>query len=89
MTSGQVLAGSYSFGFGWELDVIAMVIIGGTSFTGGVGTVSGTLIGILFVGVITNGMTLLNLDIYVQYIVRAVVVALAVLVTSYRAKVKA
>ncbi|HEX9013757.1 MAG TPA: ABC transporter permease [Anaerolineaceae bacterium] len=89
MTSGQVMAGSYSFGSGWELDVIAAVIIGGTSFLGGIGTVWGTLLGIVFMGVITNGMTLLNFDIYTQYIVRAVVMALAVLVSSYRAKVKA
>ncbi|MCL4562180.1 MAG: ABC transporter permease [Chloroflexi bacterium] len=89
MTSGQVMAGSYSFGNGWELDVIAAVIIGGTSFNGGIGTVWGTLLGIVFMGVITNGMTLLNFDIYVQYIVRAVIMALAVLVSSYRAKVKA
>ena len=89
MTSGQVMAASYSFGSGWELDVIAAVIIGGTSFNGGIGTVWGTLLGIVFMGVITNGMTLLNFDIYTQYIVRAVIMALAVLISSYRAKAKA
>jgi sugar transport system permease protein len=89
MTSGQVMSGTYSFGKGWELDVIAAVVVGGTSFTGGVGTVWGTLIGVIFMGVMTNGMTLLNFDIYVQYIVKAVIVFLAVLLSSYRAKVKA
>jgi ribose/xylose/arabinose/galactoside ABC-type transport system permease subunit len=89
MTSGQVLAASYSFGRGWELDVISAVIIGGTSFSGGVGTVWGTLLGILFMGVITNGMTLLNFDIYTQYVVRAVIMFLAVLISSYRAQAKA
>jgi len=71
------------------LDVIAAVVVGGTSFTGGVGTVWGTLIGVIFMGVMTNGMTLLNFDIYVQYIVKAVIVFLAVLLSSYRAQVKA
>ena len=89
MTSGQVLAASYSFGRGWELDVISAVIIGGTSFSGGVGTVWGTLLGILFMGVITNGMTLLNFDIYTQYVVRAIIMFLAVLISSYRAQAKA
>jgi sugar transport system permease protein len=89
MTSGQVLAGSYSFGRGWELDVISAVIIGGTSFTGGIGTVWGTLLGIIFMGVITNGMTLLNFDLYTQYVVRAIIMFLAVLISSYRAQVKA
>ena len=45
---------------GWELDVIAAVIIGGTSLTGGVGTIWGTFVGVIFIGVILNGMTLLN-----------------------------
>ena len=89
MTSGQVMAGSYSFGRGWELDVISAVIIGGTSFSGGVGTVWGTLLGIMFMGVIANGMTLLNFDIYTQYVVRAVIMFLAVMISSYRAQAKA
>jgi len=89
MTSGQVLAASYSFGRGWELDVISAVIIGGTSFSGGIGTVWGTLLGILFMGVITNGMTLLNFDLYTQYVIRAIIMFLAVLISSYRAKAKA
>lgn len=89
MTAGQVMAGSYTFGSGWELDVIAAVIIGGTSFNGGIGSVWGTLLGIVFMGVITNGMTLLNYDIYIQNIVRALIMGLAVLVTSYRSKAKA
>lgn len=88
MTSGQVMAGTYSFGKGWELDVIAAVVVGGTSFTGGIGTVWGTLVGVIFMGVMTNGMTLLNFDIYVQYLVKAVIVFLAVLLSSYRAQVK-
>jgi sugar transport system permease protein len=89
MTSGQVMAGSYCFGRGWELDVISAVIIGGTSFSGGFGTVWGTLLGIIFMGVITNGMTLLNFDLYTQYVIRAIIMFAAVLISSYRAKVKA
>lgn len=89
MNSGQVMAGSFSFGRGWELDVISAVVIGGSSMSGGIGTVWGTLIGIIFMGVITNGMTLLNFDIYTQYVVRGVIMFLAVLISSYRAKVKA
>jgi ribose/xylose/arabinose/galactoside ABC-type transport system permease subunit len=89
MNSGQVMAGSFSFGRGWELDVISAVVIGGSSMSGGIGTVWGTLIGIIFMGVITNGMTLLNFDIYTQYVVRGIIMFLAVLISSYRARVKA
>jgi len=89
MLSGQVLAGSFSFGRGWELDVISAVIIGGTSFTGGIGRVWGTLLGVIFMGVISNGMTLLNFDIYTQYVIRGIIMFLAVLISSYRATLKA
>jgi ABC-type xylose transport system permease subunit len=89
MNSGQGMAGSFSFGRGWELDVISAVVIGGSSMSGGIGTVWGTLIGIIFMGVITNGMTLLNFDIYTQYVVRGIIMFLAVLISSYRARVKA
>ena len=89
MTAGQVMAGTFTFGKGWELDVIAAVVVGGTSFNGGAGKVSGTFIGVIFMGVIGNGMTLLNIDIHTQYIVKAVIVFLAVLLSSYRSQLKA
>jgi len=89
MTSGQVMSGTHTFGKGWELDVISMVIVGGTSFNGGVGTVRGTLLGVIFIGVIANGMTLLNFDLFTQNVVRSIVMFLAVLISSYRAQIKA
>lgn len=89
MTAGQVMAGTFSFGKGWELDVIAAVVVGGTSFNGGAGKVAGTFVGVIFMGVIGNGMTLLNIDIHTQYIIKAVIMFLAVLLSSYRAQLKA
>jgi ribose/xylose/arabinose/galactoside ABC-type transport system permease subunit len=89
MTAGQVMAGTFTFGKGWEMDVIAATVVGGTSFNGGAGKVAGTFVGILFTAVISNGMTLLNIDIHTQYIVKAVIVFLAVLLSSYRAQLKA
>ncbi len=88
MTSGQVMSGTFTFGKGWEMDVIAAVVVGGTSFDGGIGKVWGTLIGVFFMGVIGNGMTLLNIDIHTQYIIKAVIMFLAVMLTSYRTQLK-
>lgn len=79
MTSSQILSGRHDTGKGMELDVIAAVIIGGTSLMGGVGTVWGTLIGIVFLGVLSNGMTLLNISEYWQHVVQGALILVAVL----------
>ena len=89
MHSAQVASGSFSFGKGWEVDVISAVVVGGTSMSGGIGKPWGTLMGILFLGVITNAMTILNVDVYIQYVIKGLVMAFAVLLSTYQAKAKA
>jgi len=80
MQSSQNMSGSDRSGTGWELDVIAAVIIGGTNLMGGAGRVWGTLIGVIFLGVLVNGMTLLNISEYWQMVVRGVLILMAVLI---------
>ncbi len=82
MQASQIMSGSASTATGWELDVIASVIIGGTSLAGGSGTVWGTFVGILFLGVLVNGMTLLNVNEYWQFVVRGVLILVAVLINT-------
>src|SRR5215813_2381228 len=84
-----VLAGRMNSGFplagmGAELDAIAAVIIGGASFFGGVGTVSGTLIGALIIGVLRNGLNLLDVSSYWQAVVIGVVIVMAVWIDVVR-----
>lgn len=81
MLSARMLSGNPTVGYGWELDVIAAVIVGGTSLTGGVGRVWGTLIGVIFIGVIVNGMRLLDIHEDGQLIARGVIILLAVLLS--------
>ncbi len=80
MQSSEIMSGTATTAKGWELDVIAAVIIGETSFTGGVGRVWGTMVGVIFLGVIMNGMTLLNVSEFWQHVVRGVLILLAVLI---------
>jgi ribose/xylose/arabinose/galactoside ABC-type transport system permease subunit len=80
MQSSEIMSGTATTAKGWELDVIAAVIIGGTCFSGGIGRVWGTMIGIIFLGVIMNGMTLLNVSEYWQHVVRGALILLAVLI---------
>jgi len=79
MQSSEIMSGTATSAKGWELDVIAAVIIGGTSLSGGVGRVWGTMVGVVFLGVIMNGMTLLNVSEYWQHVVRGGLILLAVL----------
>jgi len=67
--AGRLSAGQPNAGIGWELDCIAAVIIGGTSLTGGEGSVIGTLIGATLLGVIRNGLVLVGVSMYWQTVV--------------------
>jgi len=85
LQSAEIMAGTATTAKGWELDVIAAVIIGGTSLLGGSGRVWGTMVGIVFLGIIINGMTLLNISEYWQHVVRGVLILAAVLLNRMQA----
>jgi ribose transport system permease protein len=68
---------------GYEFDAIAAVVVGGTSFAGGEGSLGGTLLGVLVIAVINNGLNLLNVSSFYQPVVTGIVIALALLI--YRA----
>jgi putative xylitol transport system permease protein len=71
-------------GTGYELQAIAAVVIGGTSLFGGVGNIRGTVIGVLLVGVVLNGLNLLNVSSYYQQAVQGLILVLAVLLNRWR-----
>jgi ribose/xylose/arabinose/galactoside ABC-type transport system permease subunit len=76
--ASRITAGQPNAGIGYELDAIAAVVIGGTSLSGGVGGVGGTLLGALLMGVINNGLDLLNVQSYFQQIVKGLIIVGAV-----------
>jgi D-xylose transport system permease protein len=74
-------------GFMLELDAIAAAVIGGTSFSGGIGTIPGALVGALVMASLDNGMSLLNLDVTYQQIIKGLVLLVAVFVdTVFKAR---
>lgn len=77
--TSRVNAGQPSIGTGYELDAIAASIIGGASFNGGIGKITGTFIGVVIIGVINNGMNLLGVSSYYQQVVKGLIILLAVL----------
>ncbi|MCS6862969.1 MAG: ABC transporter permease, partial [Abditibacteriales bacterium] len=84
MLSARIMSGTPTVAQGWELDIISAVIIGGTSLAGGVGTVWGTLVGVVFIGVISNGMTLLDVPVFMRYVVQGLLIFAAVLLNRAR-----
>jgi len=76
-------AGVPNAGLQYELDVIAAVVVGGTSLSGGRGSVISTLFGAIFIGVLNNGLNLVGVDTYVQKIILGVVILLAVLADRF------
>jgi ribose/xylose/arabinose/galactoside ABC-type transport system permease subunit len=69
-------------GVGYELDAIAASVIGGASMVGGTGTILGTVIGAFIIGVISNGLDLLNVSSYYQQIIKGVIILVAVMMDS-------
>ena len=84
MYSGQPTAGE-----GAEMDAIAAVVVGGTSMAGGSGKLSGTLIGALIIGILNNGLNLMNVNSFWQTVVKGVVILLAVMIDFFRNRNKA
>jgi ribose/xylose/arabinose/galactoside ABC-type transport system permease subunit len=82
LIASQIGSGIGTTATGMELDVIAATIIGGTSLFGGKGRIWGTLVGVLFLGCIANGMTLLNVNEYWQYVARGAIILGAVLLNQ-------
>jgi ribose transport system permease protein len=84
LLTARVANGHPNNGGGMEMDAIAAAVLGGTSIYGGVGNVWGTLVGVLTMTIIINGLNLLNINPYIQVIVKGLVLAAAVAVSSIR-----
>ena len=88
VVSARTSAGSPVAGQNYEMDAITIVVIGGCSLSGGSGSISGAIGGMLLMGVVTNGMNLLNITSYWQQVVKGIIIVLAVIFDMYSKKKK-
>ncbi|ORM57467.1 ribose ABC transporter permease [Pantoea rodasii] len=86
MSASRLYSANGNLGVGYELDAIAAVILGGTSFVGGIGTITGTLIGALIIATLNNGMTLMGVSYFWQLVIKGGVIIIAVLIDKYRTR---
>lgn len=84
--ASRITTGQPNAGIAYELDAIAAVVIGGTSLLGGRGSIAGTVIGVLIIGVINNGLDLLNVTSYYQQIIKGIIIIGAVLLDRKNAQ---
>ncbi|MFZ5966851.1 MAG: ABC transporter permease [Bacillota bacterium] len=84
----RMYSGQPTVGQGFEMDAIAAAVLGGTSFSGGIGKLGGTLIGVFVIGVLNNGLNLLNVNSFWQLIAKGTVILLAVYVDMMKKKKK-
>ncbi len=84
ITASRVYSGQPSAGDGYESNAIAAAVLGGTSFNGGRGTIEGTIIGVLVIQVITNGLNLLEVSTYWQWVAKGIVIMLAVYIDTMK-----
>ena len=82
--ASRLYSGTCTSGDGAEMDAIAAVVVGGTSMAGGSGRLGGTLIGVLIIGILNNGLNLMGINSNWQYIVKGVVILAAVYIDFIR-----
>lgn len=88
LLTARTSAGNPTYGLSYELDAIASTVIGGTSLSGGIGSIPFCIIGALIIGVLNNGMDLLGVNSYWQQIAKGVIIVVAVLIDARKQKRK-
>lgn len=82
----RMFSGQPSVGQGYELDAIAACVLGGVSMSGGIGRISGTIFGVMVIGVISNGLNLMNVSSYWQLIAKGLIILVAVLIDTQKGR---
>lgn len=89
ITASQLQAANPNNGSGWEMNAIAAVVLGGTSMSGGIGSIGGTIVGAFVIGVLNDGMVMCGVSEYWQKIIKGAVIIIAVIIDQVQARMQA
>lgn len=89
ITTAQLTAANPSSGDGWEMNAISSVVLGGTSMSGGIGSIGGTIIGAFVIGVINDGMVMIGVSEFWQRVIKGIIIILAVIIDQFQARLSA
>ena len=88
INTSQLRAAHPAAGESWEMNAIASVVLGGTSMSGGIGTIGGTIVGALVINVLNDGMTMMGVSSFWQQVIRGVVIVVAVVIDQLQASLQ-
>ena len=86
--TSRLMSGQPNAGVGFELDAIAAVVLGGAAMSGGKGTIIGTLLGALLLGILNNGLNLVGVNPYVQKVIQGVIILIAIYIGTEKKKAR-
>lgn len=89
ITTSQLVAAHPNSGNSWEMNAIAAAVLGGTSMSGGVGTIGGTIVGAFVIGVINDGMVMCGVSEFWQMIIKGLVIVVAVIIDQFQRNLQA
>jgi ribose/xylose/arabinose/galactoside ABC-type transport system permease subunit len=89
ITASELVAAHPASGESWEMNAIAATVLGGTSMSGGVGTIGGTIIGAFVIGVINDGLVMMGVSEFWQMVIKGVVIILAVIIDQFQRSLQA
>ena len=89
ISASQLVAAHPATGESWEMNAIAATVLGGTSMSGGIGTIGGTIIGAFVIGVLSDGLVMLGVSEFWQMVIKGIVIILAVVIDQFQRNLQA
>jgi predicted ABC-type sugar transport system permease subunit len=88
ITGSELMAAHPATGDTWEMNAIAAAVLGGTSMSGGIGGIGGTIVGAFVIGVLNDGMVMIGVSSFWQMVIKGLVIVIAVIIDQFQRKLQ-